>query len=103
MISLTRSEAVARGRRGDRGLAEVARLIGVNQVRWIAAWSGRNDAIEEEKELAPHARDAAGGIDPEGKIERLEREIARLQRVNEQLEMDVEILGRAAAFAKRDE
>jgi hypothetical protein len=40
---------------------------------------------------------------PEGKIERLEREIARLQRVNAQLEMDVEILGRAAAFAKRDE
>ncbi len=97
-----RSDAVALCRRGDRSLAEVARDIGVNH--WTLRDWYRADEMKRSKKknkrlvsVTPPSNETA-----EEKIKRLEREVVRLQRVNDQLEMDREILEKAAAFFAKE-
>jgi transposase len=98
-----RSDAVALCRRGDRSLVEVARDIGVNH--WTLRGWYRADEMKRSKKkkttrlvsVTPPADETA-----EEKIKRLEREVVRLQRKTEQLEMDREILKKAAAFFAKE-
>ena len=96
-----RSDAVALCRRGDRSLMQVARDLGVNH--WTLRDWYRLDEMKRSKKK-PRSSSATPPKDetPEDKIQRLEREFVRLQRVNAQLEMDREILKKAAAFFAKE-
>ncbi len=96
-----RSDAVSLCRRGDRSLMQVARDLGVNH--WTLREWYRLDEMKRstKKPRSPFVTPPKDETSEE-KIQRLERELVRLQRVNAQLEMDHEILEEAAAFFDRE-
>jgi transposase len=96
-----RSDAVSLCRLGDRSRMQVARDLGVNH-RTLRDWYGLDEMKRSKKK--PRSTSVTPPTDetPEDKIQRLERELVRLQRVNAQLEMDREILRKAAAFFAKE-
>ncbi len=95
------SDAVALCRRGDRSLRQVALNLGVNH--WtLRDWYRLDEMKRAKKNPGPRAVTLPKDESPEEKIQRLERELVRLQRVNAQLEMDREILKEAATFFAKE-
>lgn len=70
-----------------RGVAEIARNLGIN-----ATMLGRWKREAEEEDAFPG----------KGRMKPMEEELRRLQRENRQLKMDREILKKAAAFFARE-
>jgi len=97
-----RSDAVALCLRGDRSLKEVAADIGVNH--WtLRDWYNREEMAKRSKKKRPSsAASPPPNETTEEKVKRLEREMARLQKENDQLRMDRETKRRAAAFFAKE-
>jgi len=97
-----RADAAALVRRGDRSLRQVAHDLGVNH--WtLRDWVRRYDMAnrkQKSKKNAPKPPPAREPVDEE--LKRLKRENARLERQVAQLEMDREILKKAAAFFAKE-
>ena len=99
-----RADAAALCSRGDRSVKQVAADIGVNH--WtLRDWYNKYEMTKRRKKKGT----SSGEVPPsdetaEEKVKRLERGMARLQKENDQLRMDREILKKAAAFfAKENE
>src|SRR5688572_7189989 len=95
-----RADALALLRRRDRSIHQLAVDLGVNH--WTLRSWYREDAMKRAKNKTPAAAPPPAKETPAEKIERLERELARLKKHNEQLEMDREILKKAAAFFAKE-
>ncbi len=96
-----RADAVRMVRRGDRSLREVASDLGINH--WtLRDWVRKDEMSRPKKNKKAAAVPAPEAETMEQKLARLERENARLVRVVETLEMDREILKKAAAFFARE-
>ena len=99
-----RAEAVALMRRRDCSYSEMAQELGVNQ-HTLRGWY-MADVMARKKGKHPNktASEASAGETPEEKVQRLERENAKLRKQVERLEEDRAILKKAAAFfAKENE
>lgn len=95
-----RIDAVALCRRGDRPLVQVARDLGINH--WTLRDWYRSDEMRRSKKKLPPGAPVPQNETLEEQNARLQREVQRLQRVNAQLEMDREILKKAAAFFAKE-
>jgi transposase len=95
-----RTDALALLRRSDRSLVQVAADIGMNH--WTLREWYRQDEMRRKKKDRPAVVRPPSNETLEEKVARLEREVARLQRANQQLEMDREILKKAAAFFAKE-
>jgi transposase len=101
-----RADAVALLRKSDRSTQEVATSLGVS-VWSLRAWykqdvarkSGKKQRVLTSAEVAAAVRQEET---PEERIARLEMELSKLQKRNAQLEMDREILKKAAAFFAKE-
>jgi transposase-like protein len=82
-----RRRAVELARQGDRPISQIAKSLGISE-SCLRNWIAQADA------------DDKGGGDRLTSAER--KEIAELRRRNKQLEMENEILKRAAAYFARD-
>jgi transposase len=96
-----RSDAVALCRRSDRSFSQVASDIGVSRST-IVQWYNWDEMRRSTKKARPPVVPPPADETPEEKIARLEREVARLRRLNDQLEMDRAILKKAAAFFAKE-
>ena len=98
-----RSDAVALYRRGSRSLRQIANDLGVNS--WtLRDWVRKEEAMKRSKKKQMHVATVTPPPDetPEEKVKRLERQLTRLEKENEQLRMDREILKKAAAFFAKE-
>lgn len=96
-----RADAVRMVRQGDRSLREVASDLGINH--WtLRDWVRKDEMSRPKKNKKAAAVPAPEAETMEQKLARLERENARLVRKVETLEMDREILKKAAAFFARE-
>src|SRR6478752_7413631 len=95
-----KEEAIALMRRGGRSFPELSRDLGVS-IFSLRAWY-KADEMARKKGKRPKLTltnaTALAKETPEQRIERLERENAKLLRQVERLEEDREILKKAAAF-----
>jgi transposase-like protein len=98
-----KADALALMRRGDRSLRQVSDDLGVSH--WTLRDWYRADEMARKKGKRPKhgaAPMAPLAETPEQKIERLERENARLEKKVERLEEDRAILKKAAAFFAKE-
>jgi transposase len=98
-----RADALELLRRSDRTLTEVADSLGVNR-HTLYYWY-RHDPMTKKKHRQKAAQLVGGASvneTPEQRIARLEKENARLRKKVDQLEMDREILKKAAAFFAKE-
>jgi transposase len=96
-----RSDAVELCFRGDRSIRQVAADLGVNH--WtLRGWYRDEEMRRSKKKVRPQAGTPPKNETADEKVARLERENDRLRRVNQQLEMDREILKKAAAFFAKE-
>lgn len=96
-----RADAVALCFRGDRSIRQVAADLGVNH--WtLRGWYRDEEMKRSKKKPRPAAVPPPKRETQDEKIQRLERQVQRLQRANEQLEMDRDILKKAAAFFAKE-
>ena len=95
-----RRDAVKLCVRGDRSLRQVAEDLGVNS--WTLRDWYRMYEMKRKKQATPTSTSVATTETPEQRIERIERENAKLRREVEQLKMDREILKKAAAFFAKE-
>ena len=101
-----REEAVALLERTDRSIREVAKDLGLPQST-LYVWYNTAMA-KKRKSPAPQSKSSSAGmasLEPQNDRERiaqLERELERLRKKNEQLEMDRAILKKAAAFFAKE-
>ncbi len=96
-----RADAVELCFRGDRSIRQVAVYLGVNH--WtLRGWYRDEQMTRSKKKLRPSTVVAPKNETAEQKLARLERENERLRRANAQLEMDREILKKAAAFFAKE-
>lgn len=96
-----RVEAVALYRRGGRSVRRLAADLGMSP-HTLENWL-KQDAMKKRKKQSTGGKPPANET-AEQKVERLEKELARLKRINARLEEDREILKKAAAFfAKENE
>jgi len=98
-----RSDAINMCKRGDRPLRHVAADLGVS--RWtLRGWVQQDQDMAKSKKRPPKLSAPSGPETPEETIKRLQGHVAKLERENAQLQMDREILKKAAAFfAKENE
>ena len=100
-----RAEAVALMRRRDCTYSEISKELGVNQ-HTLRSWYIA-DAMARKKAKRPHDTpapntEASARETPEEKVQRLERENAKLRRQVDRLEEDRAILKKAAAFFAKE-
>ena len=100
-----RAEAVALMRRRDCTYPELSKELGVNQ-HTLRSWymadvMARKKGKRPKNTLAPNGETPAGET-PEERVERLERENAKLRKQVERLEEDRAILKKAAAFFAKE-
>lgn len=97
-----RADALELLRRSDRTLTEVAESLGVNRAT-LYYWYRQDPMTKKRRNKTAKL---SGVVPPtetdEQRIARLEKENARLQRKVDQLEMDREILKKAAAFFAKE-
>ena len=100
-----RAEAVALMRRRDCTYPEISQELGVNQhtlrTWYMADVMARKKGKRSKHTTAPEGGDPAGET-PQDKVERLERENAKLRKQVERLEEDRAILKKAAAFFAKE-
>jgi transposase-like protein len=100
-----RAEAVALMRRRDCTYSELSKELGVNQHTlrgwYIADEMARAKGKRPKNTLTPKG-EAPPGETPEERVERLERENAKLRKQVERLEEDRAILKKAAAFFAKE-
>ena len=98
-----RQDALALLEKTDRGIAEVSRDLGV-PASTLLYWYYHRSVGKKPKGRPPNRPVAVGAAKetPAAKIARLERELARLQKKNDELEMDRAILKKAAAFFAKE-
>ena len=100
-----RAEAVALMRRRDSPYTEISRELGVNyhtlRSWYIADVMGKKKGKRSKNTLAPNGESPASET-PEEKVQRLERENAKLRKQVERLEEDRAILKKAAAFFAKE-
>jgi transposase len=97
-----RRDAVELLKTTDRTLAEVALDLGVSE--WsLRQWYKRTEVPKKSrKQRKAETATLRGNESPEHKLARLEREVQSLQKENDSLRMDREILKKAAAFFARE-
>jgi transposase-like protein len=100
-----RAEAVALMRRRDCTYPEISKELGVNQ-HTLRSWymadvMARKKAKRPQNTLAPNGG-ASAEETPQEKVQRLERENAKLRRQVDRLEEDRAILKKAAAFFAKE-
>ena len=100
-----RADAVALMHRRDCSYREVSEELGVNQNTlrsWYMADAMARKKAKRSKDTLPLSREAPAGETPEERIERLERDNAKLLKKVERLEEDRAILKKAAAFFAKE-
>lgn len=95
-----KSDALNLVRLGDRSLRQVADALGISY--WTLREWYRQDEMAKGKKKSKAAEAPAANETPEQEAERLKRENAQLKRKVAQLEMDREILKKAAAFFAKE-
>ena len=95
-----RQQAVALLQRTDRGVTEVARSLGI-PVATLSNWYNKNMARKREPRVAA-ASTAVPAETLQQKVLRLEQENAVLKKQNADLQLDKDILKKAAAFFARE-
>lgn len=97
-----REEALVLVRRGDRTFAQLERDLGVN-AGTLRYWYKKDQMAKKPKgRKAPVEITSAGTETPEQELARLRREVERQRKRIETLEMDREILKKAAAFFAKE-
>ena len=94
-----KADAVALLRRTDRSVAQVAASLGCSGFS-LRTWY-KEAEMGKKKPKKPASRVSPSSIEPvvqEDELVRLRREIAALQKENDELKTDREILKKAAAF-----
>lgn len=101
-----RTDALDLIRRGDRSFPQLSRDLGVNLWTLRSWWRDEMARKRRKKATGPaptgSPRSASAAETPEEQVARLQTENARLHRKVEQLEMDREILKKAAAFFAKE-
>lgn len=87
--------------RGDRTLRQVARDLGVN-FHTLRYWKHEDSMKRKKQKSSSTAAQPPIAETPEEEVLRLRAEMAALERKIAQLEMDREILKKAAAFFARE-
>jgi transposase len=86
--------------RGDRSLVQVAKDLGMNH--WtLRGWYNRSPMVKRAKAKAT-TKSSSDDETPEQRVARLERENAALRKRVSSLEVDREILKKAAAFFAKE-
>ena len=96
-----RADALRLLRRGDRTIAQAARDLGVN-VWTLRGWCKREHMAKRAKKASVVRPVTPMRETVEERVERLERENARLLKENEVLRVDRAILKKAAAFFAKE-
>ena len=97
-----RTEAVALMRRRDCSYVEVAQELGVNQHTLRGWYMADLMARKKSKNPTTLQGEAPAGESADEKVQRLERENAKLRKQVERLEEDRAILKKAAAFFAKE-
>jgi transposase len=95
-----KADAVNILHRGDRSFRQLAEDLGVSS--WTLRYWYKKDQMAKGSLKKPQVSAVRAGETPGQKVVRLERELARLQRENDSLRMDREILKKAAAFFAKE-
>jgi transposase len=96
-----RADAVLLCQRGDRRLREVAADLGVNH--WtLREWVRKDELMKRPKKERTEISPPPASETLEEKVRRLERQLAQRDKQIAQLEMDREILKKAAAFFAKE-
>jgi transposase len=96
-----RDEALALIRRGDRSFRQMAEDLGISA--WtLRHWYRKDQMARKNKGKGALAAGTAGPETPEQELARLRVEVERQRKRIETLEMDREILKKAAAFFAKE-
>src|SRR4051812_33011251 len=97
-----RQDAVALIKGTDRSFKQVAQDLGISE--WSLRQWYKTSEVPKKSRKQRKAETAAqlGNESPELKLARLERELQKLQKENDSLRMDREILKKAAAFFAKE-